>query len=81
MAQAPKQPWTKPELERARVLAFDVRLPAGSIAKLLTHEFGTERKPEGVRDALRKYFGWQGVPRGKPSALRNCRANAVQSGV
>lgn len=58
--------WTIPELERARVLAFDVGLPAGSIAKLLVHEFGTTRTASTVRGALHRYFDWHGVPRGVP---------------
>lgn len=70
MKSSPKLRWTIPELERARVLAFEVGLPAGSIAKLLTYEYGRARSSDTVRYALRKYFKWKGTPHGDPSAIR-----------
>jgi hypothetical protein len=62
--------WTMPELERARVLAFDVKLPSGSIAKLLAHEFGSMRTPATVRQTLRRRYGWEGETRGTQTGLK-----------
>lgn len=53
---------TKPisivELRRMKELA-DLDLPCGSIAKLIAHEFGTERNATDVRGYLRRHYGWR----------------------
>ena len=46
------------ELRRMKALA-DLDIPNGSIAKLVSHEFGTDRNANDVRGYLQRYYGWR----------------------
>lgn len=49
---------TVPELRRMKELA-DLGLPCGSVAKLISHEFGTDRNAGDVRYYLRANYDWR----------------------
>lgn len=61
------KPITIVELRQMKELA-DLDLPCGSIAKLVSHEFGSERNATDIRGYLRRHYGWRSsrnpAPRG-----------------
>lgn len=54
-----------PELRRMKELADDYALPAGSVAKVVSREFGTVRNANDVRHYLRRYFDFRPSQRAK----------------
>jgi hypothetical protein len=52
------KPITIVELRRMKTLA-DLGMPLGSIATLVSHEFGAERNATDVRGYLRRHYGWR----------------------
>lgn len=56
------KPITIVELRRMKYLA-DLGMPSGSIATLVSHEFGTDRNAADIRDYLRRNFGWRSARR------------------
>lgn len=65
----PRQDLTIRELRRMKELA-DIGIPCGSVGKLVSHEFGTDRNATDVRRFLRRYYEWRSpLPaRGRPFA-------------